>query len=90
MVAINLICRLNVNKVKEDQVSMEKKGIAVFFVCLVFGVMALMRLCIDILMSVYLPFSFQTAEKPGKFCQNNSSWLFLLVSNTIIILILSL
>ncbi|KAL5776099.1 hypothetical protein ACOSP7_009025 [Xanthoceras sorbifolium] len=86
----NAVLRLKVDKVRENQVFMEKKGIMVFVICLIFGFAALLRLFVDIFSSIYLAFSFQTTQKSGKFCWLNSSWLFLLVSCSIIILILSL
>lgn len=86
----NSVLRLKVEKVQENQVSMENKGIIVFLTCLIFGIFALLRLFVDILLSVYMSFSERTTQKPGKFCSVNPSWLFLLVSCSVIILILSL
>ncbi|KAK3229682.1 hypothetical protein Dsin_001563 [Dipteronia sinensis] len=86
----NAVLRLKVDKVRENQTYMENKGVTVFLICLIFGFFALLRLFVDILLSIYLVFSFQTTQKSGKFCWMNSSWLFLLVSCSIIILILSL
>lgn len=86
----NSVLRLKVEKVQENQVSMENKGIIVFLICLIFGIFALLRLFVDILLSVYMALSERTTQKPGKFCSVRSSWLFLLVSCSIIILILSL
>ena len=82
--------RLKVEKVGQKQISMENKGIAVFIVSLVFGILAFVRLLIDMLLSVYMSLSVQRTEKPWKFCSFSSSWLFLLSSCSIIIFILSI
>ncbi|XWS21986.1 hypothetical protein CRYUN_Cryun30bG0104900 [Craigia yunnanensis] len=86
----NADLRLKVEKVGEKQISMENKGIAVFVVSLVFGILAFVRVLIDMLLSVYMSMSVQRTEKPGKFCSFSSSWLFLLSSCSIIIFILSI
>lgn len=87
---MSAICRSKVERVLENQISMENKGIAVFLVCLIFGFLAFMRLFVDMLLSVYTAFSVQRTEKAEKFCFMGSSWLFLLLSCSIIILILSI
>lgn len=63
---------------------MENKGIIVFLISLVIVLLGLARLLIDMLIS------FCKAEKSGKFCSPSSSWMFLLVSSGMIIIILSL
>ncbi|KAK0571304.1 hypothetical protein LWI29_013896 [Acer saccharum] len=78
----NAVLRLKVDKVRENQTYLENKGVTVFLICLIFGFLALLRLFVDILLSIYLAFSFQTTQKSGKFCWMNSSWLFLLVRST--------
>lgn len=77
---------------KEQQVSMENKGIVVFIVCAVFGLLALARVFVDMaasfctaVLSVH-----RTDNKPRKFCRVNSPWLLLLSSCSTILFILSL
>ncbi|XVE60670.1 hypothetical protein DITRI_Ditri05aG0146800 [Diplodiscus trichospermus] len=86
----NADLRLKVEKVREKQISMENKGIAVFVVSLVFGFLAFVRLLVDMLLSVCVSLSVQRTEKPWKFCSLSSSWVFLLSSCSIIIFILSI
>lgn len=77
---------------KERQASMENKGIIVFLVCAVFGLLALARVFID------MAASFCTAllsihrmdNEPRKFCRVSSPWLLLLSSCSTILFILSL
>ncbi|KAK2989600.1 hypothetical protein RJ640_027374 [Escallonia rubra] len=51
----NAILRLEVEKVRENQVHMENKGGVVFLVCLIFGSVALARLLVDMALSVLSP-----------------------------------
>lgn len=80
----NAILRSEVKKVQENQMHMENKGIIVFLISLVIVLLGLARLLIDMLIS------FCKAEKSRKFCSPSSSWMFLLVSSGMIIIILSL
>ncbi|KAJ9145883.1 hypothetical protein P3X46_028211 [Hevea brasiliensis] len=86
----NLALRLMVERVRDNQISMENKGITVFFICLFFGFLAFAKLLVDILLSIYKASSVQRTEKSGEFCWMSSSWLLLLFSCSIILLILSL
>ncbi|XVF63442.1 hypothetical protein PTKIN_Ptkin09bG0087500 [Pterospermum kingtungense] len=86
----NTELRLKVEKVREKQISMENKGVALFVVSLFFGFLAFVRVLVDTLSSVYMSLSVQRTEKPWKFCSSSSSWLFLLSSCSIIIFILSI
>ncbi|OMO77494.1 hypothetical protein COLO4_25135 [Corchorus olitorius] len=52
LVRDNADLRLMVEKVKVKQMSMENKGIAIFIVCLIFGFIAIVRLLVDMLLSV--------------------------------------
>ncbi|KAJ7982572.1 Galactose-binding domain-like [Quillaja saponaria] len=90
LVRDNSILRSEVEKVQENQAALENKGIVVFMICLVFLLLASVRLLLDIAMSVYKILSFDRTAKSGKFCPGSCSWLFLLCSCSIIILILSL
>lgn len=85
----NLILRSKIERVLEIQKSMENKGIAVFLICLIFGILAFVRLFVDLLLSVYMAFNVQGTES-RKFCWTGSSWHFLLLSCTVIILVISL
>ena len=69
---------------------MENKGIIVFLVCLIFAVLALVRLFLDLAVRVFKASSVYGTNMSGKFCWMNSSWLFLLLSCTTIIFILSI
>ncbi|KAL8139526.1 hypothetical protein V2J09_005547 [Rumex salicifolius] len=80
----NAILRLEVRKVQEKQMYMESKGILVFAVTLVFGIIALTALCINTVLNLC------GSEMSGKFCSTHSSWIMLLVSCITIIIILSL
>lgn len=90
LIRCHFICRLMVERVQENQISMENKGITVFFICLIFGFIAFARLLVDIVLSVYRAYIVQRTEESRKFCWMSSSWLFLLFNCCIIILILSL
>lgn len=70
-------------KVRKNQVHMENKGIVIFLVCITFGLLALVRLFVDMVLSIY------RSEISGKFWSLGSSW-FLLLSCSITMTILSL
>lgn len=87
----NALLRAEVQKVQEDQTHMENKGIAVFLICLIFGFWAFARLLVDMMLSVYMAVSVNNrSDKSRNFCGTSSSWVFLLLSCSIIIVILSL
>ncbi|XP_021889641.1 uncharacterized protein SLP1 [Carica papaya] len=83
------LLRFKVEKMEESHSSMENKGIAVFLVSLSFGILALTRLFVDILRCIYITFCVQRTEKTRKFCCISSSWIFLLLSCTVTIFLLS-
>ncbi|GKV12378.1 hypothetical protein SLEP1_g23529 [Rubroshorea leprosula] len=87
----NADLRSKVEEVQEKQMTMENKGIIVFLVCLIFGFLALMRLLVDMLLNIYEILCDQRTEKSRKFCYMSSSWswLLLLCSCCLIILVLS-
>lgn len=78
------ILRKEVEKVQRNQVHMENKGIVIFLVCSFFGLLALVKLLVDTVLSNY------RSENSRKFCSESYSWYFLLLSSTITIIILSL
>lgn len=87
----NALLRSEVEMVRKDQTSIENKGIVAFLVCLIFGLVAVIRLCIDAAVGVYRVLSsVHTPDKPGKFCCMSSSWLLMLFSCSTVIFILSL
>ncbi|PKI41165.1 SUN domain-containing protein 4-like [Punica granatum] len=88
----NSILRSEVEKVKERQVSMENKGVVVFLVCAVFGLVALARVLVDMAGSFCTAFLsvHRMDDEPRKFCRVSSSWLLLLLSCSAILFILSL
>ncbi|XP_050364846.1 SUN domain-containing protein 4 isoform X2 [Argentina anserina] len=90
LVRDNAILRSEVEKVREKQISVDNKGVVIFVVCVLFSLLALARLFIDILVSVYTAFSVHTTEKSRKFCLLSSSWVSLLVSCIIVLFILSI
>nr|XP_027094141.1 SUN domain-containing protein 4-like [Coffea arabica]XP_027094143.1 SUN domain-containing protein 4-like [Coffea arabica]XP_027094144.1 SUN domain-containing protein 4-like [Coffea arabica]XP_027094145.1 SUN domain-containing protein 4-like [Coffea arabica]XP_027094146.1 SUN domain-containing protein 4-like [Coffea arabica]XP_027094147.1 SUN domain-containing protein 4-like [Coffea arabica]XP_027094148.1 SUN domain-containing protein 4-like [Coffea arabica]XP_027094149.1 SUN domain-contai len=85
IVRSNAVLRLEVEKVRRNQVHMENKGIVIFLVCLTFGFFALVRLLfVDMALSMY------RSQNSGKFWSLGSSWFLLLLSCSITIIILSL
>ncbi|KAM5550132.1 SUN domain-containing protein 4 [Rosa sericea] len=90
LVRDNAILRSEVEKVREKQISVDNKGVVIFVVCVLFSLLALARLFIDIVGSVYSAFSVHTTEKSRKFCLMSSSWVSLLVSCILVLFILSL
>lgn len=84
------VLRSQIDKIRDNQTSMENKGIIVFLVCLIFSVLALVRLFLGLAVSVYKALSFRRTNTSGKFCGMSSSWLFLLLSCSSIIFILSI
>lgn len=86
----NAVLRSKVEMLRKDQTSMENKGIVAFLVCFIFGLVAVVRLCIDAAVGVYRVLSsVHTPDKPRKFCFMSSSWLLLLFSCSTVIFILS-
>uniref|UniRef100_A0A2P2ITW3 Uncharacterized protein n=2 Tax=Rhizophora mucronata TaxID=61149 RepID=A0A2P2ITW3_RHIMU len=86
----NIHLRSMVETVKENQKSMENKEIVIFLICLIFGFLAFLRLLADMLLSIYASCSVRRTEKPRKFCCMSSSWFFLVLSCSTIMLILSI
>ncbi|KAJ0510618.1 putative Galactose-binding-like domain superfamily, SUN domain-containing protein [Helianthus annuus] len=82
----NAFLRSEVAKVRENQVHMENKGIVIFLVSLTFGLLAVARLFLDKVLFVL--YSKHRSEKTSK--TEDRSWIFLLLSCTIVIVILSL
>ncbi|XP_076951721.1 SUN domain-containing protein 4-like [Bidens hawaiensis] len=82
----NAFLRSEVAKVRENQVHMENKGIVIFLISLSFGLLAVARLFLDKVLLVL--YSKHTSEQTSK--RADRSWVFLLLSCTIIIVILSL
>lgn len=66
------------------QAEMENRGLAVVFICFLFGSLAILRLFADTLLSL---FRLRWCEK---FCPLNSSWSVLLLCTSIVALILML
>ncbi|CAJ1958505.1 unnamed protein product [Sphenostylis stenocarpa] len=86
----NAVLRSEVEKVRENQVSMENKGVVVYCVCVIFSFLAILRLSLDMIMSIYRVLSFERKIPSRKFCQGTSSWFLLLLSCSIIIFTLTL
>ncbi|XP_057452780.1 SUN domain-containing protein 4-like [Lotus japonicus] len=85
----NAILRNEVEKVLENQVSLEDKGVVVFLVCVIFSLIAILRLSLDMIISIYRVLSFNKTIHSRKFYQDSSSWFLLLLSCSIIIFILT-
>ncbi|XP_071690014.1 SUN domain-containing protein 4-like [Rutidosis leptorrhynchoides] len=83
----NAYLRTEVAKVRENQVHMENKGIVIFLVSLFFGSLAIVRLFLDKVLFV-LYSKNRRSEENSKLADR--SWIFLLSSCTIIIVLLSL
>ncbi|XP_058782731.1 SUN domain-containing protein 4-like [Vicia villosa] len=79
----NAVLRNEVEKVIENQVNLENKGVLVFCVCVIFSLFAILKLSLDMIMSIC------GAIKSRKFCKCSSSWFILLLSCNIIIFILT-
>ncbi|KAL8214181.1 hypothetical protein R6Q57_003630 [Mikania cordata] len=82
----NAFLRSEVAKVRENQVHMENKGIVIFLVSLTFGLLAVARLFLDKVL--FILYSKHRSEASGMIADR--SWIFLLSSCAIIIVILSL
>ncbi|KAI9099567.1 hypothetical protein K1719_024572 [Acacia pycnantha] len=86
----NAVLRAEVEKVQKNQRSLENKGIIMFFVSSIFLLVAIVRLSVDITVSVYrIVMSVDRTDKSGKFCATSSSWFLLLLSSSIIVFILT-
>ncbi|CAL5201084.1 unnamed protein product [Lathyrus oleraceus] len=83
IVGDNAVLRKEVERVLENQVFLEKKGVLVFCVGVIFSLFATLKLSLDMIMSI------DGAIKSRKFCQCSSSWFILLLSCNIIIFILT-
>ncbi|KAL2335819.1 hypothetical protein Fmac_010265 [Flemingia macrophylla] len=86
----NAVLRAEVEKVQENQVSLENKSVVVFFVCVIFSLIAILRLFLDTVMSIYSVLSFDRTTTSRKFSQRSSSWFLLLLSCSIVIFTLTL
>ncbi|XP_071720427.1 SUN domain-containing protein 4-like [Rutidosis leptorrhynchoides] len=84
----NAMFRTEVEKVRENQVHMENKGIVIFLVSLFFGLIAIARLFLDKVLFVLYSSKNRRSEESSKSADR--SWIFLLSSCMIIIFILSL
>ncbi|XP_043719754.1 SUN domain-containing protein 4-like isoform X2 [Telopea speciosissima] len=83
LVRDNAILRSEVEKVQYNQVHMENKGLAVFLISFIFGFLSMVKLFIDVVVGLC------RIQKSSKFWGKSSSWLVLLLSCSIIVLILS-
>ncbi|PON95161.1 Galactose-binding domain-like [Trema orientale] len=86
----NAILRYEVEKVREKQMSIDNKNVTIFLLCLIFSLLAIVRLVVDMAASVYKALSVERTSNSGKFCSMSSSWLFLLLSCIVTLFILSL
>ncbi|RZC10139.1 SUN domain-containing protein 4 isoform E [Glycine soja] len=86
----NAVLRSEVEKVRENQVSLENKVVVVFSVCVIFSLLAIFRLSLDMIMNLYRVLSLDRTITSRRFWQGSSSWFFLLLSCSIIIFTLTL
>ncbi|GFQ05799.1 uncharacterized protein slp1 [Phtheirospermum japonicum] len=77
----NSFLRLEVEKVRRNQLHLENKGIIIFLICVVFGFLGIVRSFANVV---------SRSDNSRKFCSERSSWFYLLLSCSIIILVLSL
>ncbi|XP_051129873.1 SUN domain-containing protein 4-like isoform X2 [Andrographis paniculata] len=80
----NAILRLEVEKVRQNQLHLENKGIVIFLVSAGFWVLGAMGLFIDMILNV------NGLGNSRKFCSERPSWFYLLLSCSITIIILAL
>ncbi|XP_061365779.1 SUN domain-containing protein 4-like isoform X2 [Gastrolobium bilobum] len=65
----NVILRYEVEKVRGKQISLENKGVVVFLVCCIFSLLAILRISLDLAVSVCrVPSVNRTTVYSGKFC----------------------
>ncbi|TKY68229.1 slp1 protein [Spatholobus suberectus] len=86
----NAVLRSEVDEVRRKQASLENKGVVVFLVCGIFSLLVILRLSLDMAMSVYRVLSVNRKDYSRKFCAVSSSWFLLLLNCIIIIFILTL
>ncbi|MED6217778.1 hypothetical protein PIB30_020748 [Stylosanthes scabra] len=86
----NAALRSEVEKVREKQVSLENKGVVIFFICCIFAMVAILRLILDLTASIFRVLSDNRRVHSGKFCDGRYPWYLLLFSSSVIIFILTL
>ncbi|CAN4119679.1 unnamed protein product [Withania somnifera] len=80
----NAFLRKEVEKVQRNQVHMENKGTVIFVLCSFFGLLSLVKLLVDTVLSNY------RSQNSRKFCSESFSWYLLILNSTVTIIILSL
>ncbi|KAF6175353.1 hypothetical protein GIB67_000377 [Kingdonia uniflora] len=83
LVKDNAVLRLEVERVRKNQVHMENKGSVIFFLSLIFGLISIVKLFIDM-----ITMSLCRIQKSGKFSGMKSSWLLLLLTCSIVVIVL--
>ncbi|KAG6388925.1 hypothetical protein SASPL_150361 [Salvia splendens] len=83
------LLRSEVETVRMEQTHMENKGIVIFLVCVGFGFMAIVRSFADVVVVQNMNVNSWSDCVSRKFCSEKSSWFYLLLSCSIIIIILS-
>ncbi|KAI3985733.1 hypothetical protein MKX01_030647 [Papaver californicum] len=79
----NVILRSEIAKVLKNQIYMENKGVVILLVSIIFGCIALSKLVIDLVVNL-----FRIQNKSEKFIQISSSWLVLMLSSSIVVIML--
>ncbi|CAA6660195.1 unnamed protein product [Spirodela intermedia] len=84
LVKDSAVLRMEMEGLRGRQAEMENRGLAVVFICFLFGSLAVLRLFTDTLLSVF------RLRRCEKFCPLTSSWSVLLLCSTLVALILVL
>ncbi|XP_047325690.1 SUN domain-containing protein 4-like [Impatiens glandulifera] len=94
----NADLRVEIEKVRVDEMHMQNKEMVIFLICIVFGGLAILMVIIDSIIRLLLLLlllcksssSSSSSKGSRKFCSLSYSWTFLLLSCAIIAIILSL
>ncbi|RZC73763.1 hypothetical protein C5167_049243 [Papaver somniferum] len=79
----SVILRAEIARVLKNQIYMENKGVVILLVSIIFSGIALLKLVIDLVVNL-----FRIQNKSEKFIQISSSWLVLLLSSSIVVIML--
>ncbi|KAI3996596.1 hypothetical protein MKX01_009428 [Papaver californicum] len=79
----NVILRSEIARVLKNQIYMENKGVVILLVSIIFGCKSLPKLVIDLVVNL-----FRMQNKSEKFIQISSSWLVLMFSSSIAVIML--
>ncbi|CAM9003547.1 unnamed protein product [Rhodiola kirilowii] len=90
----NILLRVELEKARGNQTWVENKGIVMFFISIFFGSLAIVRLFVDVVVSVRSTGKKGAlgckTEEGSIFCYMSLSWFFLLLNCILVMFILSL